>query len=59
MRLCDTREKIVRKLYPIVISWNPIPAEAGLDAEKLRTWCLTLFGSGCYTRRVPIGRGVV
>ena len=22
-----------------------------------RSWCLTLFGSGCYTRRVPIGRG--
>src|SRR6266404_7881199 len=23
----------------------------------VEVWCLTLFGSGCYTRRVPFGRG--
>jgi len=37
MRASDILEKVARKLYPIVKPYNPIPAEAGLDAANLRT----------------------
>jgi hypothetical protein len=37
MRVCDNLKKVARKLYPILMRCNPIPAEAGLDAANWRT----------------------
>src|SRR4029450_13322400 len=59
--LRDSRPcKNLSSLKKVVSVFGVTKSNAGYDDVMQvfpRSWCLTLFGSGCYPRRVPIGRG--